>query len=61
MSYEDVSKAWRAEALTMLAQTELDTYISSSEANKHRELLETIEGELQQAGAEYARAVPPGK
>jgi tetratricopeptide (TPR) repeat protein len=49
MSYEDVSKAWRAEALTMLAR---------SEANKHRELLETIEGELQQAGAEYARAVP---
>lgn len=32
---DDVARAWRAEALTMLAETELDTYVSSAEANRH--------------------------
>jgi hypothetical protein len=58
MADEDVSKGWRAEALTMLAETELDTYVSSSEANRNKQLLDRAEKELQQADAEYARAIP---
>ncbi len=57
MAYDDVSKGWRAEALTMLAQTELDTYLSSSAANRHRQLLDTIEGQLEQASFEYTVAL----
>lgn len=57
MGYDDISKGWRAEALTMLAETELDKYVSSSQANRQRQSLDAIEKELQQADAEYARAV----